>query len=280
MRRVFGEARLPCVRHRGIDLAGVVGRALVQDEASCSREGAKRTSRACQRCSMTMHQHHHEQLPSEEEIAVKRIRRVTQRATDRNAGDYLERWLKDTIQRWWMSHRLIIEDPCVLEAFCDAVDASLAHLPYSPEMRRLMTSSVADLRRGGLGTYAMARFIIIELDLDPDATPRSLLVWEWEQVDATSCEDPDRDAAAYLATLTRHTLQMIADPELYEEERAELIHLAVNGLRSVARARQHLNDLWAAVGTTLCEYADGNVARVARLHVTIDELEVIASEPY
>jgi hypothetical protein len=73
---------------------------------------------------------------------------------------------------------------------------------------------------------------------------------------------------------------MIADPELYEEERSELIHLAVNGLRSVARARQHLNDLWAAVGTTLCEFADGNVARVARLHVATEELEVIAGEPY
>lgn len=230
---------------------------------------------------MTMHQdHHHEQLPSEETIAVNRIRRITQRATDPTAGDYLERWLRDAIQRWWMSHRLIIEDPGVLEAFCDAVDASLTHLPYSPEMHRLMTSSVADLRRGGLGTYAMARFIIIELDLDPDATPRSLLVWEWEQVDASCCEDHDRDAAGYLATLARHTIQMVADPEMFEEERVELIHTAINGLRSVARVRQHLNDLWAAVSTTLCEYADGNVARVARLHVAIDELEAIAGEPY
>lgn len=126
----------------------------------------------------------------------------------------------------------------------------------------------------------MARFIIIELDLDPDATPRSLLVYEWEQVDASCCEDPDRDAAGYLATLARHTIQMVADPEMFEEERVELIHTAINGLRSVARVRQHLNDLWAAVSTTLCEYADGNVARVARLHVAIDELEAIAGEPF
>jgi len=229
---------------------------------------------------MTMPQHHHDQLPSDEEIAVNRIRRVTQRATDLNAGDYLERWLKDTIQRWWMSHRLIIEDPSVLEAFCDAVDASLTHMPYSPEMHRLMTSSVADLRRGGLGTYAMARFIIIELGLDPDATPRSLLVWEWEQVDATCCEDHDRDAAAYLASLTRHTLQMIADPELYEEERSEFIEIAIAGLRSIAHEREHLEGMWSAVSATLWEFGDGNVARVARLHVVVEDLEAIAGGHY
>lgn len=227
-----------------------------------------------------MHLDHHSQYPTEEEIAVNRVRRITQRATDPTAGDYLERWLKDSIQRWWMSHRLIIEDPGVLEAFCDAVDASIVHLPYSPEMRRLMTSSVADLRRGGVGTYAMARFVVIELGLDPDATPRSLLIYEWAQVDATCCEDPDRDAAGYLATLTRLTLQMIADPELYEEERIELIHAAIAGLRSVAKSRNHLHDLWSAVSATLCEFADGNVARVARLFVVIDTLDAIAGEPF
>lgn len=229
---------------------------------------------------MTMRQPQNDHLPTEEQIAVNRLGRITQRATDPNAGDYLQRWLRDAIQRWWVSHRLLVEDPVVLAAFCDAVDAAVVHLPYSREMRRLMSSSVADLRRGGLGTYAMARFVVVELGLDPDATPRSMLVSEWEQAGATCCEDPDRDAAGYLATLTRHTLQMLADPELYEEERTGLIHTAIAGLRLVAQSRHHLNDLWTAVSTTLCEFADGNVARTARLFVVIDALEVIAGERF
>jgi hypothetical protein len=229
---------------------------------------------------MTIHQHHHDELPSEVEFAVNRIRRITQRATDPNAGDYLERWLKDALQCWWMSHRLLIEDPTVREAFCDAVDASLTHLPYMAGMHQLMSCSVADLRRGGLGTYAIARFIIIELGLDPDATPRSMLVRDWERVGATCCEDHDRDAGAYLASLTRLTLQMIADPELFEEERTELIHLAINGLRSIAQAREHLEGMWSAVSATLWEFGDGNVARVARLHVVVEDLEAIAGGHY
>lgn len=73
---------------------------------------------------------------------------------------------------------------------------------------------------------------------------------------------------------------MIADPEMLAEERKELLHAAIGGLRSVALVREHLHDMWAAVTATLYEFSDGDVARKSRLYCAIDAPEEIAVDTY
>jgi hypothetical protein len=223
---------------------------------------------------MTMHN-----IPSDTEIAVQRARRITDRALEPNAGPYLDHWLRDSIQRWWMAHRLSVQVSEVREAFADLVEAAIPHLGFSPEMQRLMRNVIEELRPDESYAYASARFLVIELGLDPDATPKSLLLWEWGEAPATCREDDERHAAGYLATLTRNSLFMVADPEMLAEERREVLHCAIGGLRSVALARQHLYDLWSAVTASLCEFGDGDVARTARLYCALDALEEIATDP-
>lgn len=227
---------------------------------------------------MTTPEQHHGPLPTEEEIAVTRIRRITQEATDPTSGECVEHWLKDSLQKWWMTHQLWIEDMDVRSAFCDAIDASLSHMPLPSELSRIVAATVGGLRRGGEGVRATARAVIVHLGLDPDATPRSLLIREWEDCAVGSSGEPDPELAGYMANLTRSTLRMIADPELFEEERSELIRTAVASLRSVANVRQNANDYWAAILMTIWEFADGDVARTARLHVAAEELQAIANE--
>jgi hypothetical protein len=65
---------------------------------------------------------------------------------------------------------------------------------------------------------------------------------------------------------------------LYGEDRSELIHVAINGLRAVALARGHLHDLWSALTVTLYEFTDGEVAHTARLHVVIDAFNAIVED--
>jgi hypothetical protein len=228
---------------------------------------------------MTMYPNqHHDQHQTESEFAITRLRRITQQATDPNSGD-IEGWVHNTLQRWWMTHHPLIQNADVREVFCDAVDASIVHLSHARASCHLINPVVADLRRGEPGTTAMARFVMIGCGLDPDATPLSLLMHDWAQV-ADSCgDDPDGDAATYVSVLTRHTLQMLADPELLQVERTDLISAAVAGLRTVAASRSQSHEMWSAVTVTLCEFGDGDVAHTARLFVALDLLEVIPQAP-
>jgi hypothetical protein len=278
--RMPGEARLSCRGCWGIVVAGVVGRACVKDASHGSCKGAKRPRTFYPHCSMTMYPNQYDdQDQTESEVAISRLRRITQLATDPDSGD-LEGWVHNTLQRWWMTHHPLIQDADVRAVFCDAVDAAIVHLSHARALCHLINPVAADLRRGESGTTAMARFVMIALGLDPDATPFSLLRHDWQQV-ADSCgDDADCDAATYVSVLTRQTLQMLADPELLHGERTDLISAAVEGLRTVALSRSQSHEVWSAVTVTLWEFGDGDVALTARLFVVLDLLEAIAEAPY
>jgi hypothetical protein len=212
---------------------------------------------------------------SESSIAINRASRIALRASSPDADDYLAGWLLGSLQRWWMMHRRLVTEAGVRDVFADAVESSLRHLERTDGDRRVLTGFVASLRDSEPAVrYAVARALVVHLGLDPDATVLSQHLSEWDHAPTSVEGDTDDEAATYLASLTRQSIILAADPDTSPETREEIIATAYSNLRHIACTRSRNDDLWTAVTAGLHAFpGDDDLTRLARLSYVVETLK-------
>lgn len=214
---------------------------------------------------------------TESDIAISRAQRITAKASTPDDNDDFDGYLYGAIQRWWMMHRRLVVNRSVREAFADAVDASLQHFEFTGTLRSLIYRLVRNLRDCEPDiAFAVARGLMVQLGLDPDATVLSQHRTEWACSLATVDTETDREAATYLAILSRQAVLLIADPETPSDQRSEICTQATESLRAIASSRAYRNELWTSVANSVSEFfGDDDASRVARLALVIEVLGVI-----
>ena len=215
---------------------------------------------------------------TESDIAVNRARRIVTQSTAPDVGDYRDGLLFNALQRWWMMHQRLLPNVGVREAFTDAVEAALPHLGIAPVRQPIVERLVCSVRKSEPDVvFAVARGLMVEIGLDPEATVMSQHLTEWAWAIATVESESDREAAAYLATLTRQAVLLIADPDTHSDQREVICTEATTSLRHIAAARHHRDELWIALSHTITDFfGDDEAARVARLSCAVEVLTALA----
>jgi len=214
-----------------------------------------------------------------ENFAIVRAERIAARAHDGPHDEELPGWLLASIQRWWMAHEYHLADPAVAECFCGAVDAALPHLDRDRRFQAIARGVPSVVRVGGPGARPTAKGLITLLGLDPDPTPLSLLMDEWQGLALALDGETSSVAAEHVAIMIRQLVNLVADPETVDARRSELISTATTTLGALAYTREAENDLWSAVGDLCCIWGhDSEVALLARLVLCSELLEMVTRE--
>jgi len=221
-----------------------------------------------------------EQDMTPETLAIDRAARISLRATTGDPNEDLTGWLLGALQRWWMAHAAQFSNPGVCMAFCDAVEDALPQLGRDLRSQAMVRGFISAIRQGPGDGSATARGLVVLLWLDPEATPVSCHIAEWDAVvESTSGED-SWAVADYLLILLRQALSLIGDPATNEASREDVVAAVVTGLAQVAYLREKSDDLWLALGDIASiNHGDSWLARVARMHWAIEVLEAILDLP-
>lgn len=214
-----------------------------------------------------------------ENFAIVRAERIATRAHAGPHDEDLTGWLLASIQRWWMAHEHHLADPAVAEHFCEAVDSALPHLNRDRRFQAIARGVLSVVRLGGPGARPTAKGLITLLGLDPDPTPLSLLMEEWQGLGPALDGETSGIAAEHVAVMLRQLVNLVADPETIDAQRSELIATATTTLGALAYTREAENDLWSAVGDLCCIWGhDSEVALLARLVLCSELLEMLERE--
>jgi len=122
----------------------------------------------------------HDMTP--ETFAIERAARISLQAVTGDPGDDLAGWLLGALQRWWMAHSTQLSNPGVTMAFCDAIEDALPQLGRDLRSEAMVRGFVSAIREGTGDGSATARGLVVLLGLDPEATPLSCHIAEWEVI--------------------------------------------------------------------------------------------------